>query len=287
MPRVDQFESVFRAAARVPFHYGRPEIGKILVVADLPADEARAFARKVRDFLNVFEADDATSWIEIQGEDFKGATELLSRVNEISPDLVCTYRNLHSDAWRHHPYTLGEHLDVLTQATEIPILVLPHPEGDRAAAHAHENTDVVMAVTSHLTGDERLVNHAARFTHPGGTLYLTHIEDDHAFEKTMEAISKIPSIDTDDAREKIAERLLKDPRDYIEDCKRRLSAAGLTIEVREIVAFGHRMDQYKRLIEEHEVDLLVFHTKDKDQLAMHGLAYPLAVELRQIPLLMI
>ena len=47
------------------------------------------------------------------------------------------------------------------------------------------------------------------------------------------------------------------------------------------------MTQYQRLIEEHKVDLLVFHTKDEDQLAMHGLAYPLAVELRHIPLLMI
>ena len=28
-------------------------------------------------------------------------------------------------------------------------------------------------------------------------------------------------------------------------------------------------------------------TKDDDQLAMHGLAYPLAVELRDIPLLML
>lgn len=28
-------------------------------------------------------------------------------------------------------------------------------------------------------------------------------------------------------------------------------------------------------------------TKDEDQLAMHGLAYPLAVELREIPLLML
>jgi hypothetical protein len=28
-------------------------------------------------------------------------------------------------------------------------------------------------------------------------------------------------------------------------------------------------------------------TKDEDQLAMHGLAYPLAIELRTIPLLML
>jgi hypothetical protein len=29
------------------------------------------------------------------------------------------------------------------------------------------------------------------------------------------------------------------------------------------------------------------HTRDQDQLAMHGLAYPLAVELRHIPLLLV
>ena len=44
---------------------------------------------------------------------------------------------------------------------------------------------------------------------------------------------------------------------------------------------------YKKLIEQHEVDLLLLHTKDEDQLAMHGLAYPVTVELRDIPLLLI
>jgi hypothetical protein len=48
-----------------------------------------------------------------------------------------------------------------------------------------------------------------------------------------------------------------------------------------------RLGEYRRLITEHRVDLLVFNTLDDDQLAMHGLAYPLAAELRQIPLLML
>ena len=51
--------------------------------------------------------------------------------------------------------------------------------------------------------------------------------------------------------------------------------------------FGHHLFEYRRLIEQHEVDLLVLNTKDEDQLAMHGIAYALAVELRQIPLLML
>ena len=44
---------------------------------------------------------------------------------------------------------------------------------------------------------------------------------------------------------------------------------------------------YKELVEENEIDLLVMYTKDEEQLAMHGIAYPLAVELRSTPLLML
>ena len=68
------------------------------------------------------------------------------------------------------------------------------------------------------------------------------------------------------------------------DALRKLSQE-LTIE--SIVASGHHIRAYRSLVEEHEVDLLVMNTKDEDQLAMHGLAYPLAVELHDIPLLML
>ena len=50
---------------------------------------------------------------------------------------------------------------------------------------------------------------------------------------------------------------------------------------------GHHISDCQRLIERHHVDILVLNTKDEDQLAMHGLAYPLAIELRQLPLLML
>ena len=61
----------------------------------------------------------------------------------------------------------------------------------------------------------------------------------------------------------------------------------MRIGIESVVTVGHRLSEYAGLIEEHEIDLLVFNTKDDDQLAMHGLAYPLAIELRQIPLLML
>ena len=59
------------------------------------------------------------------------------------------------------------------------------------------------------------------------------------------------------------------------------------ITVEEIVVMGNRLRDYRRLIDEHEVDLLVLNTKDDEQLAMHGVAYPLTIELRNIPLLLL
>ena len=103
----------------------------------------------------------------------------------------------------------------------------------------------------------------------------------------MEVISKIPTIDTDDARETVREQLLKEPQDYIDSCVEVLQEAGAQVTVEHLVVFGHHLSEYKRLIEQHKVDLLVLTTKDEEQLAMPGMAYALAVELRQIPLLML
>jgi hypothetical protein len=50
---------------------------------------------------------------------------------------------------------------------------------------------------------------------------------------------------------------------------------------------GKRLDVVRSLVSQHRVDLIVMNTKDDDQLAMHGLAYPLAVELRGVAILML
>ena len=50
---------------------------------------------------------------------------------------------------------------------------------------------------------------------------------------------------------------------------------------------GHYLNDYRRLLDEHEIDLLVLNTKDDEQLAMHGLAYPLTVELRETPMMLL
>ncbi len=284
MTKLDQFESVFLAADKTALHYEKLAVEHVLVVSDVNDDAATALWQQVRTFLSVLD-DPSTRWARLDGGGFSSVQQLLDIVDAEAPDLIVTYRHLHSSAWQW-PHSLGEYLDVLTQATPVPVVVLPHPDTALALPHTVQNTDRVMAITDHLSGDDRLVNYALGFTQPGGSCWLTHVEPQAVFDHYLEVISKIPEIDTDSARELIERQLLKEPRDYIESC-RQIAERSLSCEIGEIVTMGRRLSEYRRLIEAHRVDLLVVNTMDEDQLAMHGLAYPLAVELRQIPLLML
>ncbi len=284
MAKLNVFESIFRSADKPVYTYGRAEIARVLVVTDLSDAEGAPLVDQVRSFLSVLGED--VEWRHLGGADFGSVGRLLEQVEGAAPDLVVTYRHLHSNAWQW-PHGLGEYLDVLTQATDIPVLVLPHPDAERALPHAIANTDCVMAITDHLTADARLVDYALRLTASSGTCWLTHIESQRQFDHFLAAVEKIPEIETDDVRQLVEAQLLKEPRDYIESCRGVIKAQGVPLKIEAIVAMGDRVEQYRRLVEDHRCDLLVLTTLDGDQLAMHGQAYPLAVELRGIPLLML
>jgi hypothetical protein len=300
MTNLDQFTSVFKSADKLRFHYGRVHIGKVLVVTDLSVSDSAALTASLRKFLSVLETE-SPAWETLSGEDFGSVNILLEKIEAHKPDLIVTYRHLHSDAW-NWPHGLGEYLDVITQVTTTPVVVIPHPDAGHARSHSLTHTKRVMAITDHLAGDDSLVNHALRFVEKGGSCWLAHVEGGAQFDRYTETIGKIPSIETEMARETILEQLLKEPRDYINSCREALAAENVPTEnvptenvptenlpvvIEEVVTLGHRLSEYRRLVEEHEIDLLVFYTKDQDQLAMHGLAYPLAVELRSIPILML
>ncbi|MBC8243678.1 MAG: universal stress protein [Verrucomicrobia bacterium] len=286
MSTLDRFESVFNAASREVFARQPVEVGRVLVVHDLPESRQDDFLYLAKGFLSALETGDGSEWEFFGGDTPFGIREVLDAVERAKPDLVVTYRDLHG-AVGEWPHSLGRHVDVLTQSTSTPVLVLPRSERGDVPGHALQNTDRVMAVTDHLAGDHRLVSHAAHFTRDGGTLYLAHVEDDTVFERYIAAIGKIPDLDTDVAREAIRARLLEDPMEYIESCRAGLAEGNPTLTVESRVTLGHRLADYRELVEENEIDLLVMYTKDDEQLAMHGIAYPLAVELRTTPLLML
>ena len=285
MTNVDQFESVFRSAAKDPHVPRSVEIRRVLCLHDLNPEAYPALEKDILAFLEVWGGDleltalDAGTHADLDG--------LLQDVLERAPELICTYRGLMSEGWRH-PYSLGERLDVMTQATPFPVLVVPHPRNENAWVEGPPELDRVMVLTDHLASEGRLIDWAHGFTRAeGGMLLLAHVEDEHTYKRYIDAISKVPAIHTDVARESLHAQLLKEPRDYIESCRKALVEAGEHIDVRGEVLMGQRLGEIRRLIEEHDVDLLVMNTKDEDLLAMHGLAYPLAVELRDVAILML
>ncbi len=284
MTSLDQFESMFRGADRDRYEYTRLEVRRALLVTDLEVPEAEAFLESLRPFLVEL---DGAEWTVLGNDGYGDVDALRAQVTDLAPDLIVTYRNLRFRTWRW-PYSLGVYLNVLTRETDVPVLVMPNPhELPEPPWRGHETTRV-MVLTDHLVGDDRLLDWGVRFVRPDGTLYLAHLEDDQVFERYLDVIGKLPSIDTAVAREDIKERLLKEPRDYALTCAEVLAAQGhLTHAVEPLVEMGHSLADYVRLIEERDVDLLVFRTKDEDQLALHGKAYSLAVRLRDVPILMI
>ncbi len=286
MTQVDQFESAFRAASKPVFRPTPVELERVLVVTDLSPVDAQAYGQRIEAFLRHAAGATTARYETIAGVEARTTGQLLQLVEDAAPSLVCAYRNLFSDGWRW-PHSLGEALDLLTQTSEAPVLVLPHPQAEREAEHALQNTTHVMAVADHLAGDDRLVNWAVAMTQDGGRLTLSHVEDEGVFERYMSVISKIPSIDTEHARERIEQQLLREPADYIASVRSALAQAKTPITLEQEVRLGRHLADYRELIAAREVDMLVLNTRDEEQLAMHGLAYPIAVELRHIPLLML
>ncbi len=93
--KLDQFESVFRAAAKAIFEYTPVQVNSVLVVTDLGKSEARALGNQIEGFLGVLGGSDV-AWRLVAGDEFATVPDLLGLVESERPDLICTYRHLHS-----------------------------------------------------------------------------------------------------------------------------------------------------------------------------------------------
>jgi len=288
MSKLDEFESAFRAASKRTYKHVRTEISSVLTLTDLGDEATRRFAADIKDYLRELKPSQGAelSWRSVGSEQYTFVDELLSLVEEHRPDLICAYRNLHGRA-RNFPFSLGSHVDVLTQATTTPLLLLPLPDESGRLPAKCAGTQKVMVVTDHMSGSDELVSCGVRFTEKEGDLYLAHLEDQAVFERYIDVISKLPSIDTERARADIKQQLLREPHDYIESCTAALAKETLSLRVHEVIEMGHHVSLCRELVERHDIGLVVLNSKSGDQRAMNRLSYPLAVELRDVPLLLL
>ena len=285
MIELDQMASQFRASVKERPVFAPPRVERILLITDLPRDEGRGLLEQIRRFLRVLEARALIEW-SVRGQpELGGVRDMLAIVEAQKPDLIVTYRHLFEEE-KDLPHSLGTYADMLTQATTTPVLLLPNPSSPRFEA-ATANTDRVMVVTDHIVGDDRLINWGLRIVETKGTLILSHVEDDATFNRYMDVISKIPGIDTELARNKIDARLLKEAREYLESAKEGVDKHQGGVDVEILVRRGHTVRDYEALVASREVDVLVLNTHDEDQVAMAGMAYSLAIELIDKPLLLL
>ncbi|MEZ6185184.1 MAG: hypothetical protein R3F62_09270 [Planctomycetota bacterium] len=278
--QLDQFESRFKRAAKALFAYAPIPFTKVLLVSDQEGADADAELARAKAFLGPLGAAEGVSWTVVTGESYHTSHELVARVSQEQPDLLIAQRSL-KESDKDPIYSLGTYLDVLTQVAPVPVLVLPQ-------GGLPSDLSQVMVVTDHMTGDSRLINYGVALLGAGGKLFLTHVEDEGTFERYMSVIAKLPSLDTETARRDIRAQLLKEPLEFMQSVDAALREHGVShLEVEPIVRLGRSVRDYRELVEAHQVDVLVFNTKDSMQLAMHGMAYSLAVELKRVPLLLL
>lgn len=282
MSKIDQFESLFRSAVHAQYSPRSYPIREVLVLTDLPEGEDTNYLSQLEPFFEGLSAEIKLTLIP--KEQSQALDQLIELIQGYQVDLICTYRNLHT-SYGAFPYTLGGHVEVLTQVCDIPILLTARPE--QLGGAKMEPPHRVMALTDQFEEHPHLIDAATAMIKEPGALILSHVEDYATFERYMEAVSKIPSIDTDLARNEIKKQLMNSAESYITSTRSAIQTAHPNITVIAEVKMGHQIVELTALVEAHRIDLLVMDTKDEDQLAMHGLSYPLAIELSNLPLLML
>jgi hypothetical protein len=281
--QIDEFESRFKRAERESFVFANVPVETVVLITDRTGDESETIRESLSTFLPRLQTVD--TWRILGSDDYQNVAELLKHLDAEQTDLIVTYRHLQEESLVPQ-HSLGVYLDVLTQTSSIPVLVLPGTAAEPKSLSGRV-CNRVMVVTDHIAGDNRLINYSVRMCAPGGTIWLCHVEDDAVFDRYLQVIGKIPEIETDQAGELIGNQLLKEANDFIETCIAELREQGPNISYHSSVTRGHHLSEYRELIDTHDVDLLVANTKDEGQLAMHGMTYSISVELADVAMLLL
>ncbi len=281
--KLDDFEAVFRSSIKDQFSLVPPSLDAALLVTDLRRPEAEALLGHTVHLFASHEGDIA--WSVLGQDDYTSVPELLGLIEAKGPDLIVCYRHLRLAA-KGLAHSLGAYVDTLTQATAQPVLLLPPPDAPDLAARLAQ-PERVLVITDNLCGEDLLVNWGVLLCAQAGTLYLAHVEDSKTFERYSKLIAMIPDMDTDTTLARLKNKLLGRAGDYVETIAATLQEEGIQERVVPIVGMGHALTDYKKIVSDHDIQLLVMDTQDENQLAMHGMAYAISVEIQDRPLLLL
>jgi hypothetical protein len=145
----------------------------------------------------------------------------------------------------------------------------------------------VLVVTDHIIGEQQLVSWGVHLCPKQGTVVLAHVEDEPTYERYTRLIAMIPDADTETTIARLKKKLLGRAEDYIRSIAEGLAELDIEETIVPVVTMGRALADYRRIIDEHDIDLVVVNTKDTNQRAMHGMAYAMSIEFQDIPLLLL
>lgn len=277
MLKLDHFTSVFRAADKDIITIPKCEISKVLLVTDVSHEKSLLIwgSWKKLFFGNV----DVTI---LHGEESKDLSLITQKIEASGCDLIVSYRCLHSDNWRY-PHAIGSYVEVITQMTATPVLLMPHILEE---AQEYSPPESIILISDDLTKEADLLGWACSFRSHSSRCTLVELENLTYLNRLLNTIAKIPQIDTEMAQEKISSQLQKDSQGWLERSQDILREWERPPSLKRVQIAQSCMTSCIELVEEEKAKLIVLNTKDDDQLAIHGLVYPFMVQFRNIPLLL-
>lgn len=282
MSTIDQFESVFRSSIRPNYQKSYLPLINLLLISDLDDQEASQYLIEVEKFFSDISVPPKIT--HLSKDKSLDLDELLQEVEKISPDLIITHRHLHSRQI-NNKYTLGDHIEVLTQITSVPILLFPHHQAWRKDLFTPP--DRVMVLSDQLSENPTLVDAALSILSTPGHLLFAHVEDETIFDYYLKIIGKLPEIDTELAQEQIKVQLLREAELFIKAISESLQDQEKEVMTSSHITMGHPLREYVHFVTTNQIDLVVIQGKDDRQMAILGLSYALAVELNELPLLIL
>lgn len=264
---LDIFESVFKRSVKQHFEHQEFQLDKTLIIGDGDhLDRLSSFMNGYCRSCTTFKYDSSFKW-----------SALKSILEEMKPDLILIQRQL---GISNHDltYSVGPVLESVTQESNIPVLVLPH-EFDGL------KIETIGIGFDHQIDNSYLVNKGLLMSKNLKNLELIHIEDESTFDYYLDAIAKIPGINTEYAETSIKDTIMDLSGDFFTDVASKLGNEKVqtTIHCR----FGETVKCYEEIIKNREMDLLVFEAEDESKMAMHSLGHSLTIQFSNIATLLV
>ncbi len=264
---LDIFESVFKRSVKQHYDYEDFQPGSILIIGN--SDHLDKLSNFISEYSHKFESFEYNSnfnWIELKSEIEKGRLDLIL----IQRQLGISNMDL--------TFSIGPVLESITQEINIPVLIIPHEfQGLKI--------ETIGIGFDHQIDNSNLINKGLLMRKHLKNLELIHIEDESIFNYYLDAISKIPGINTEYAETNIKETILNLSGDFFRDVASKLEndkvKAGIHCQ------FGETVQCYRDIIKDRKIDLLVFEAEDESKMAMHSLGHSLTIQFPNVATLLV